>query len=103
MATHRQNKRCVILGATGRVGQLVVPALRDISPETPLGQFIASLIMIMGYGIIAVPTGIVTAEYTKADRDVETNTQVCENCNNSHHKDSAKYCHNCGHSLHIGL
>lgn len=75
----------------------------DISPETPLGQFIASLIMIMGYGIIAVPTGIVTAEYTRADREISTNTQVCENCNESHHKDSAKYCQNCGHPLHIGL
>ena len=36
----------------------------DIAPQTPLGQFIASLIMILGYGIIAVPTGIVSAEYT---------------------------------------
>ena len=36
----------------------------DIAPESPLGQFIASLIMILGYGIIAVPTGIVSAEFT---------------------------------------
>ena len=47
----------------------------DVSPATPLGQFIASIIMIMGYGIIAVPTGIVTAEYTRASMHVHTNTQ----------------------------
>jgi len=70
----------------------------DISPATPLGQFIASIIMIMGYGIIAVPTGIVTAEYTKADA-IDTNTQNCPNCGEAHHKDNAVYCHNCGELL----
>lgn len=71
----------------------------DISPGTPLGQFIASIIMIMGYGIIAVPTGIITSEYTKADQHVDTNTQSCTNCNASHHGDNAKFCHACGHTL----
>lgn len=86
----------------------------DIAPITPLGQFIAALIMIMGYGIIAVPTGIVSAEYTKdlnstdsndiaeADKEgyVHMNTQVCENCNEQKHRDDALYCHSCGYSLH---
>lgn len=71
----------------------------DISPATPLGQFIASIIMIMGYGIIAVPTGIVTVEYSKADRHIDTNTQNCPNCNESHHKDKAKFCHSCAAEL----
>lgn len=71
----------------------------DISPGTPLGQFIASIIMIMGYGIIAVPTGIITSEYTKADHHVDTNTQSCTNCTASHHSDNAKFCHSCGHTL----
>ncbi|MEM7185372.1 MAG: ion transporter [Bacteroidota bacterium] len=73
----------------------------DISPATPLGQFIASIIMIMGYGIIAVPTGIVTAEYTRSTKKehVDTSTLCCPNCNESHHKDKAKYCHNCGEQL----
>lgn len=75
----------------------------DISPATPLGQFIASIIMIMGYGIIAVPTGIVTAEYTRAEREVHLNTHVCENCHESEHADGSKYCHKCGHALHTGL
>lgn len=72
----------------------------DIHPGTPLGQFIASFIMITGYGVIAVPTGIVSAELTKGNRgDVHLNTQACPNCNESKHLDSAKFCHNCGHIL----
>jgi len=76
----------------------------DISPATPLGQFIASIIMIMGYGIIAVPTGIVTAEYSRATgstkKDIDVNTQVCRNCNKGGHKDNAKFCFGCGEDLH---
>lgn len=71
----------------------------DISPGTPLGQFIASIIMIMGYGIIAVPTGIITSEYTRAGDHVDTNTQSCTNCNESHHADGAIFCHKCGNTL----
>lgn len=87
----------------------------DIAPETPFGQFIAAIIMIMGYGIIAVPTGIVSAEYSQArrrsmERQEEqdedhpnyrhVNTQVCQNCLSEKHQDSAQYCHCCGYSLH---
>ena len=68
----------------------------DIAPVTPLGQLLASFIMILGYGIIAVPTGIVSAEYVRSTDDVQLNTQACNNCNELRHKDNAKYCHNCG-------
>lgn len=72
----------------------------DIAPVTPLGRFIASFIMITGYGIIAVPTGIVSAEYSKASEKAEpVNTQVCPHCNESKHLDKAVYCHNCGNLL----
>ena len=71
----------------------------DIHPVTPLGQFIASLIMITGYGIIAVPTGIVTSEFTRRNQDIPINTQVCPHCNESKHLDKAEYCHNCGKLL----
>ena len=72
----------------------------DIAPITPLGRFIASFIMITGYGIIAVPTGIVSAEYSKAgDRPIPVNTQSCPYCNESRHVDGAKFCHNCGNEL----
>jgi len=75
----------------------------DIAPVTPLGQFIAAIIMILGYGIIAVPTGIVSAEYSMDNRksnSIDLNTQVCANCHASDHKDNAKFCHKCGEDLH---
>lgn len=70
----------------------------DISPQTGLGQFLASIIMILGYGIIAVPTGIVTSEMTKR-RLQEVNTQSCPNCSAEGHDTDAKYCKYCGAEL----
>lgn len=70
----------------------------DISPHTPIGQLIASMVMILGYGIIAVPTGIVTSEMTKQDK-IHTNTQTCPNCLNDKHLDNAIYCNHCGEKL----
>lgn len=69
----------------------------DISPQTNLGQFIASIAMILGYGIIAVPTGIVTVEMSKAMKT--TNTQVCQNCGFDEHDNDAKFCKICGKNL----
>ncbi|WP_346855472.1 ion transporter [uncultured Draconibacterium sp.] len=66
----------------------------DISPETPLGQFFASIVMIMGYAIIAVPTGIVTAEIINPT--IEKNTQVCPRCLHPTHDDDADFCKKCG-------
>jgi voltage-gated potassium channel len=71
----------------------------DIAPATSLGRFIASIIMIMGYGIIAVPTGIVTSEMNNQHRNPDTNTQACPNCMNDTHLDNAVYCHSCGQTL----
>jgi len=84
----------------------------DIAPVTPLGQFIATIIMVMGYGIIAVPTGIVSAEYAQDLKKEEgnipknspnrkhVNTQVCQNCLCKEHHDDAQFCNKCGYSLH---
>ncbi|MFD2098394.1 ion transporter [Flagellimonas iocasae] len=78
----------------------------DIAPQTPLGQFLATVIMILGYGIIAVPTGIVTAEFSRSSKNVKdgghmvhVNTQACPNCSAEGHRDDATHCYNCGHSL----
>ena len=71
----------------------------DIAPHTPFGQFIASIIMILGYGIIAIPTGIVTSEMTKSQIQIDKNTQSCSNCLKEDHKDGAEFCYNCGNSL----
>ncbi len=75
----------------------------DIVPQTVLGQLIATIVMIMGYGIIAVPTGIVTAEFTKQgtnkENEVHLNTQACTNCSMEGHRDDATHCYNCGSEL----
>lgn len=78
----------------------------DISPVTPLGQFIASIVMIMGYGIIAVPTGIVTAEIAvqeqSRNRKSKSKKQIsCLGCGTEDHKKNADYCYNCGISLKV--
>jgi len=73
----------------------------DISPGTPLGQFIASFVMILGYGIIAVPTGIVTAEIARSkNKKVKfNNTSFCSNCDAEDHRNNAKHCYHCGLKL----
>jgi voltage-gated potassium channel len=71
----------------------------DISPVTALGKFIASLIMILGYAIIAVPTGIVTVELTKTDKQQAIAGQACPNCSLGEHDPDAKYCKRCGHRM----
>jgi voltage-gated potassium channel len=70
----------------------------DISPTTSLGQFFASFVMIIGYAIIAVPTGIVTAELTKQSTKT-TSTQVCPYCLADDHVEEALFCNKCGKKL----
>lgn len=69
----------------------------DIAPGTPLGQLIASAIMILGYAIIAIPTGIVSSEMTRMK--VHTNTQACPSCLKESHQDGADFCYHCGSKL----
>jgi len=69
----------------------------DITPQTVLGQTLASVIMIIGYAIIAVPTGIVGAEIAKAD--APSNTQACPQCSLEGHDDDAKFCKYCSAEL----
>lgn len=75
----------------------------DIAPVTPFGQFIAAIIMILGYAVIAVPTGIVSAEFTRTGggekKKVHLNTQSCPNCAAEYHRDDAEFCYECGTSL----
>jgi len=72
----------------------------DIAPQTPFGQFIASFVMILGYGIIAIPTGIVTVEFSKQDLNtVPTNTKSCNHCTAENHNDKAVFCFDCGAKL----
>lgn len=71
----------------------------DISPQTWLGQSFASLVMIMGYGIIAVPTGIVTAALSRPVESRLVDTRVCPQCAGEGHEVDAKYCKFCGSGL----
>jgi voltage-gated potassium channel len=75
----------------------------DISPMTPLGQAIASVIMILGYSIIAIPTGIVTAEMVGLGRSqsAPVSTQACPECSQDGHDMDAQFCKYCGANLHI--
>ena len=71
----------------------------DISPTTGLGKFVASVIMLMGYAIIAVPTGIVTTEMAIAMRKKEHLNQACKGCGREGHETNAIYCKFCGEKL----
>lgn len=72
----------------------------DISPKTPIGQAIASMVMITGYAIIAVPTGVFTAELTRTMRP-QLQPVSCSNCGKFGHATNAKFCDRCGHDLHL--
>lgn len=69
----------------------------DIAPTTEMGQFLAAIVMIMGYAVIAVPTGIVSAEMV--NQSFSTSTQCCRYCATEGHDEDAKFCKNCGEKL----
>ena len=85
----------------------------DIVPSTATGQFISAIVMILGYAVIAVPTGIVSAEIangtkkrkkkgkTKLHKETWLNTQMCQSCGDDRHSDDAFYCKTCGHTLNL--
>lgn len=70
----------------------------DVAPMTPIGKLLASAVMILGYGIIAVPTGIVTLELNRASRQEET-FRPCRGCGVTRHDADAAYCKYCGSPL----
>ncbi len=72
----------------------------DITPRSGIGQFLSALVMIIGYAIIAVPTGIVTNEMlNEGKKRTHLNTQVCRYCSRSGHEDDAIFCKYCGGRL----
>lgn len=72
----------------------------DISPQTPVGQFLASCIMILGYGLIAVPTGIYSAEITReAMKKKDVTNNACPSCAYEGHDKDAEFCKKCGAKL----
>ncbi len=71
----------------------------DIAPSTVLGQAIAAVLMLLGYGILAVPTGIVSAEFVQAIRGEEEQPIRCQECGATGHHDDANFCRLCGTEL----
>jgi voltage-gated potassium channel len=72
----------------------------DITPITPLGKFLSSVIMLLGYAIIAVPTGIVSSELTAVQGTIQSSgKKVCPTCKSRHLDDDANYCKYCGEAL----
>ncbi len=70
----------------------------DIAPQTVVGKFLASAVMLLGYGIIAVPTGIVTVDFLK-ERSNKVSGLICRACGRTGHDQDARYCKYCGSSL----
>lgn len=68
----------------------------DISPVTPLGQFISVIIMLSGYSIIALPAGVFSAEVIRSLRAERYSDEACPGCGKSEHEHDAKYCKHCG-------
>jgi len=77
---------------------LVMLAKQDIVPRTDLGRAIATIMMLMGWGVLAVPTGIVTAEMTSQRLRAVTG-RVCPQCGASGHTADARFCRVCGTTL----
>lgn len=75
----------------------------DIVPRTAVGQALASLVMIAGYSVIAVPTGIFTAELANVVRTSESRTHLCPGCDKQTHDAGAAFCSRCGSSLYSRL
>ncbi|WP_239494966.1 ion transporter [Pedobacter yulinensis] len=71
----------------------------DISPVTPIGKFVASIVMLIGYAIIAVPTGIITHDIALALKKRKELPEVCPSCAREGHDDDALFCKHCGSSL----
>ncbi|HEX6644693.1 MAG TPA: ion transporter [Gemmatimonadales bacterium] len=86
------------VGVYWAVVTLTTVGYGDLSPATPAGRLLAVVVMLMGYAIIAVPTGIVTMELTRA-RDLPVSTQACPACGIGGHEYGAKFCRRCGAAL----
>jgi voltage-gated potassium channel len=71
----------------------------DVVPQSPVGKMITTVIMLMGYGIIAVPTGIVSAELNLAMGKIRMDKRVCRSCNLEGHDPKASHCKMCGEKL----
>lgn len=71
----------------------------DVTPHTDIGRMLSSLMMLLGWGILAVPTGIVTSEMTAQRFSRVVTTRTCPKCLTEGHEPEAKFCRECGKAL----
>jgi voltage-gated potassium channel len=74
----------------------------DLAPVTPLGKIVANIVMLIGYAIIAVPTGIITTEMALAIKSRESGHETCKSCNKGGHDHDAMHCKHCGAKFEVG-
>lgn len=95
---HNEGFRSIPQSVYWAIVTLTTVGYGDIAPVTVFGKFLAGFIMITGYAIIAVPTGIVTSELVRENRR-QVSAHVCPGCLKEGHDDEAAYCKYCGHLL----
>ena len=71
----------------------------DMVPVTAAGKAFSAVLILLGYSLIIVPTGFVSAEFIRSQRIRELNTRVCDHCMTEGHDKDARYCRNCGEDL----
>lgn len=96
---YNSNFSSIPQGIYWAVTTLTTVGFGDITPITNMGKFLSTIVMILGYSIIAVPTGIISSELMKST--VSLNSQSCSNCGYSRHDDDALFCKICGNSLNV--
>ena len=89
------------VGMYWAITTLTTVGFGDITPQTDLGRWIASTMMLIGWGTLAVPTGIVGAEFAaqRIHANREPTTRSCHECLSEGHSPSAKFCRDCGAKL----
>lgn len=87
------------VGIYWAISTMTTVGFGDIVPKTDIGRFIASAMMLLGWGVLAVPTGIVSAEFTAQRVRRAPTTRTCHECLSEGHEASARYCRDCGAKL----
>lgn len=87
------------IGVYWAITTMTTVGFGDITPKSDTGRLIASLMMLLGWGTLAVPTGIVTSEMTAQRRSQPTTTRTCHECLTEGHAPEALHCLHCGAKL----
>ena len=99
-ADHNPSMQNIPDGIYWAIVTLTTVGYGDTIPVTAMGKFLASMVMVLGYGVIAVPTGIVTAEISSRVLGPKDRLKIkCAKCGDGDHLQNSYYCHNCGSEL----